>query len=180
MLARAHELLSDDEEPQGEIPRSWTEALLAAATSDEEGALEHLRHGIELSKGFNIDLAPQLALDLIRAVLPRGGFEEAAAARAELDRGWSPLSQACAQAASGLLEPDADAALVPLRDAVDRFDRLGTKVDLARALLDLGRAERRAGLDPRPSFDRARSILVACDAGYFLPEADAELALQVT
>jgi hypothetical protein len=56
------------------------------------------------------------------------------------------------------------------------LEALGTRVDLARALLDLGRAERRAGDDPRPSFERARELLVDCGALLHVPEADAELA----
>jgi hypothetical protein len=49
-------------------------------------------------------------------------------------------------------------------------------VDQARALLDLGRAERRAGEDPRRSFERAREILLDTGALLYVPEADAELA----
>ena len=67
-------------------------------------------------------------------------------------------------------------AIEHLREAAAGFERIGARVDLARCLLDLGRAERRAGQDARPTFERARELLVACDARYFLPEADAELA----
>jgi tetratricopeptide (TPR) repeat protein len=175
-LARAHELLLEEEEPQGEIPRSWTEAMLAAARGREQDALEHLRHGTELAARFSVDFTPQLGLDLVRTLVSRGEREEAIAARAVLERGGSPVTAACAEVADGLLEPDKAGALGPLRAAVDHFAALGTKVDLARALLDLGRAERRAGRDPRPSFERALELLVACDARYFVPEAEAELA----
>jgi tetratricopeptide (TPR) repeat protein len=176
LMARARELLRGDEEPQGEIPRSWTEAMLASARLSPDDVLGHLRHGVELSEHHSVDLAPQLELDLIRMLVPRGELEEARAARAILGRGWSPLARACADAADGLLAPDAAAALGPLRAAVVAFEAIGTRVDLARTLLDLGRAERDAGFDPLPSFERARDLLVECDARYFLPEADAELA----
>jgi hypothetical protein len=56
------------------------------------------------------------------------------------------------------------------------MESVGTKIDLARALLDLGRAERRAGDDARPSFERARALLLGCGALLFLAEVDAELA----
>ena len=175
-IARAHELVRGDEEPQGEIPRSWIEAMLASARRSHDEAVEHLRHGVELAERFSVDLAPQLELDLVRALVPRGEYEEAEAARAVLGLGWSPLARACADAADGLLARDAAAALAPLRAAADSFDALGTKVDLARTMLDLGRTKRRAGRDPRPSFERARALLVECDARYFLPEVDEELA----
>ena len=175
-IVRAHELLRGDEEPQGEIPRSWTEAMLASARRAQDEALSHLQHGVELSERFSVDLTPQLELDLIRMLVPRGEHDEARAARAVLGLGWSPFTRACSDAADGLLAPDAAAAIGPLQAAVDAFDALGTRVDLARALLDLGRAERSAGLDPRPSLERARALLVECDARYFLPEVDEELA----
>ncbi len=175
-LARAHEVLVGEEEPQGEIPRCWTEAMLASTQGREADALAHLRHGVQLSERFNVDIAPQLELDLIRTLAPLGEYDDANSARAVLARGWSPVTRACGRVADGLLEPDAAAAVEPLREAVDRFDSLGTKVDLARALLDLGRAERRAGRDPRRSFERARALLVDCGASFFVPQADAELA----
>jgi class 3 adenylate cyclase/tetratricopeptide (TPR) repeat protein len=175
-LGRAHELLLEDEEPQGEIPRSWTEAMLASTRGREADALAHLRHGVELSERFNVDFAPQLELDLIRMLIARGQRDEAMAIRAVLELGWSQFTRAFADVADGLLESDAAAAMVPLRRAVDRFDALGAKIELARALIDLGRVERRAGLDPRPSFERARTVLMECDAQYFVPEAESELA----
>jgi hypothetical protein len=93
-----------------------------------------------------------------------------------LHDGDAPLTQACAVVADGLLATDPNEAVVLLREASDRLDALGTRVDQARALLDLGRAERRAGEDPRRSFVRARELLVDCGALLHLPEADAELA----
>ena len=71
-IARAHELVREDEEPQGEIPRSWIEAMLASARRSHDEAVEHLRHGVELAERFSVDLAPQLELDLVRALVPRG------------------------------------------------------------------------------------------------------------
>ncbi len=50
------------------------------------------------------------------------------------------------------------------------------KVDLARCLLDLGRAQQRAGEDARPTFERARDLLLECDAQRFVPEAEELLA----
>ena len=49
------------------------------------------------------------------------------------------------------------------------------RVDVGRALLDLGRAQRAAGQDAGVAFERARDLFVACDARLFLPEVEAEL-----
>ena len=51
-----------------------------------------------------------------------------------------------------------------------------TRVDLGLAMLDLGRAERRAGEDPAATFERARALFVECGAARFLPEGEAELS----
>jgi class 3 adenylate cyclase len=56
------------------------------------------------------------------------------------------------------------------------FDRLAEEVDRYEGLLDLGRAQRRAGQDPGEAFGRARELLLVCDARLFVPEVDAELA----
>jgi hypothetical protein len=52
---------------------------------------------------------------------------------------------------------------------------MGRRIQLARALLDLGRAERAAGLDPSAAFLRARELFTTCGALVYLPEAEAEL-----
>jgi tetratricopeptide (TPR) repeat protein len=174
-LAQAHELLGDDEEPQGEIPRSWTEGLLALVRGRREDAFAHLRHGTALAQRYSVDTVPQVLLELVRLCLDSGEREEAEALRASLGTAVSPLGQACADAAAGLLASDDADAIERLHAAADRFERIGARIELARTLLDLGRAERRAGLDPRPTFARARELLVACDARFFLPEVDAEL-----
>ena len=63
-----------------------------------------------------------------------------------------------------------------LREAVARFDRLEMRVFAARAMVDLGRAMTRAGEDPRELLERARAILIECDARLFLFEVDEALA----
>jgi hypothetical protein len=50
------------------------------------------------------------------------------------------------------------------------------RLQLGRTLLDLGHAERRAGTDPRATLERARELLLACDAQLYVSETDAELA----
>jgi predicted ATPase len=174
-MARAHELLRGDEEPQGEIPRSGTEAMLAGARGRTEEVLQNLRHGAALAEQYSVDALPQLQLELIRILVASDSRDEAVAVRGSLDRAASPLGRACAEVADGLLASDATTAVEWLRGAVANLEEIGVRVDLARALLDLGRAERDAGLDPRASFERARTLLLECDARLFLPEAEAEL-----
>jgi hypothetical protein len=47
------------------------------------------------------------------------------------------------------------------------------RVQQARVIVELARAERRAGLATAPSLACARSILEACGAHLYLPEVDA-------
>ena len=155
-LERANAYLRNHPEPQGEIPRAGIAGELALARGREEEALSHLRRGVEIASRYNVDQDPQVELALIRLLVHRGELEEAARARDILARGAAPFSLACIAVADGLLANDPDEALSRLHYAIGRLEALGTRIDLARALLDLGRAERRAGVDPRPSFERAR------------------------
>lgn len=50
------------------------------------------------------------------------------------------------------------------------------RIAQARVLIDLGHALERIGQDPRVEFERARDLLVACDAQFYLPEAETALA----
>ena len=88
----------------------------------------------------------------------------------------APRTRSFAEVADGLMAQDPNEAVRVLREACPHLEDLGLRIDLGRALLDLGRAERQAGIDARHTFDRAREILVACDVRAFLPEAEAELA----
>jgi class 3 adenylate cyclase/tetratricopeptide (TPR) repeat protein len=178
-MDRSDEILRDKLEPQGEIPRAGIAGVLALAHGREEEAVEHLRRGVEIASQYNVDQDPQVELELIRLLVRRGERAEADRARAILDRGRAPFARACVEVANGLLAEDPDEALRCLRDATDRFEALGTRIDLARGLLDLGRAERHAGTDPSPSFMRARELLIACDAQLYVAEADASLAGEV-
>ena len=151
--------------------------MLAAAQGRLEEALDQLRFGANLAGEYTVDHYPQVVLELIRVVLQAGSVDATERYREILGRGRSPFAQGCLRNVEGLLAEDPADAIGALRDAVERFEALGTRVDLARALLDLGRAERRAGEDPRPTFERARALLVECDAQLFVREADEELGV---
>jgi tetratricopeptide (TPR) repeat protein len=175
-LRRSDEILADKPEPQGEIPRAGIAGELALARGRDDEALEHFRRGVNLASNYNVDQDPQVELGLIRILASRGDREEAGHARAILDRGRSPFARACAEVADGLLAEDPLEAVRSLRAASEHLEALGTRVDLGRAFLDLGRAMRRAGEDPSGIFTRAREDLIGCDAQLFVREADEELA----
>jgi class 3 adenylate cyclase/tetratricopeptide (TPR) repeat protein len=175
-MRRADEILEGMPEPQIDIYREEIRAGLALAAGRDDEGLKYLRAGVRYAEDYTVDGDPQVVLELVRFLVRHGGGEEAERARRLLHEGAAPLTQASATVADGLLSPDAAESVVLLRAAVERFDALGTRVDLARALLDLGRAERRAGGDPRSSFERARQILLDTGAFLYVPEADAELA----
>jgi len=173
---RADEILEGLPEPQVDIYREETKAVLALTAGRDEDTLAHLRAGVRYAEDYSVDGDPQVVLELVRFLARRGGGEEADHARRLLHSSATPLTLACATVADGLLASDPEEAVALLRTAAGRFEQLGTRVDHARALLDLGRAERRAGGDPRSSFERARQIALATGALLYLPEADAELS----
>jgi class 3 adenylate cyclase/tetratricopeptide (TPR) repeat protein len=175
-MRRADDILEGLPEPQIDIYREEIRAGLALASGRDDDALVHLRLGVTYAEDYAVDGDPQVVLELVRFLIPRGGGEEAERARRLLHEGDAPLTRACAPVADGLLASDPTEAVALFRDGAGRLEALGTRVDQARALLDLGRAERRAGDDPRRSFERARELLVDCGALLHLREADAELA----
>ena len=175
-LERSDQILRDKPEPQVAIPRSAVAGMLAAAQGRLEEALEQLRSGANLAGEYTIDQDPQVVLELIRVVLRAGADDETERYREILARGRSPFAQACLHDVDGLLAQEPADAIVALRDAVERFESLGMRVDQARAMLELGRAMRRAGEDLRGIFTRARQLLIECDAQLFVCEADEELA----
>jgi class 3 adenylate cyclase/tetratricopeptide (TPR) repeat protein len=177
-MQRSDEILVDKPEPQAQIPMAGTAGELAAARGREVEALEHFRRGAEVASRYTVDQDPQVVLELIRLVVRRGELQEAERARQILSSASSPFARACREVADGLLAGDPDAAVRQLSEATEHLEALGTRIELARALLDLGRAMRRAGQDPRATFERARELFLECDAQLFVPQAEAELVAQ--
>jgi hypothetical protein len=65
---------------------------------------------------------------------------------------------------------------------VTGLESIGMRIDAARAMVDLGRAMARTGEDPREVLQRARDLLIECDARAFLFEVDdamTDLGLEV-
>ena len=173
-LGRSTALSGDRVDSQMTPVRSWLGAQIALANGDEPGALVLLRSGAELLGQFSVDQDPRVVLDLIRLLVRRGDRDEAARAREILGGGRSPFSRACLEVADGLLAGVPSVAIAFLREAAEHLDALGIRIELARALIDLGRAERAAGDDPVPTFDRARDLFTGCGAVRYLTEISAE------
>ena len=163
-LAEATRYLEGNHEPQLQLALSEVYADAASARGDDEDALVHLRRGAEVASRYNVEQGGPMMLDLIRSLLDHGEVDEARRAREVLGRGEAPRTRTFAVVADGLMAEDPNDAVRLLREACASLEEIGVRIDLARALLDLGRAERRAGIDGRASFERAREILVACDA----------------
>jgi class 3 adenylate cyclase len=172
----ARTILAANPEPQADQYVFLNDGLLAAAAGDDVAAAERFREGVELIRRFNVDSGATLFVELVRTLGRLGDTEQA---RKYLDlstAGRSPNARACARTVEGLVAEDPAVAVSLLREAADTFARLEQPVEEARALIDLGRAMRRAGEDPALAFDRARELLIACDAGLFVPEVDSEIA----
>jgi tetratricopeptide (TPR) repeat protein len=170
-LALAAAFLEEQPEPQITPTLRRIEAALAG---EEEEAVRYLWQAADDLARFSVDQDPRAIVELVRLLVRRGERGEARRARDLLAAGASPFSRASLQVADGLLSEDPADAVRALREAAERLDALGTRIDLGLALLDLGRAERRAGEDPAATFDRARTLFAECGAARFLPEADAE------
>jgi predicted ATPase/class 3 adenylate cyclase len=174
-LTRAREIQREMPEVQAEITMERIEGELSLVLGRDDEALERFRQGAALADEYSVDLDTRVVLELIRLLLGRGEREEARQAKALLERGRSPFARACFDVADALLADDPDEAIQEVTAAVEHLDALEMRVDLGRALLDLGRMQRRAGLDPRATFERARGIFLACDAALYLREAESEL-----
>lgn len=174
-LTRARKILHDMPEPQGKISLERIDEELALVLGRDEEALDPFRRGATLADEYSVDQDARVVLELIRLLLQLAEREEAEQTRAILERGHSPFARACLRVADGLLADDADDAVAELGAATERLEELGVRVDLGRALLQPGRALRDAGRDPREAFERARHLVIACDARLYLPRAEIEV-----
>jgi beta-glucosidase-like glycosyl hydrolase len=134
------------------------------------------RRSQDVGRTHTHQASAEASLELARSLLRTGRTEEARATRIEFAGEVPPAAVAFASAIRGLVADDVGEAISSLRDAAGRLEALGKNVDLARCLLDLGRAQQRLGEDPRAAFERARELLAECDARWFLPEAEELLA----
>jgi len=166
-------------EPQTLWHRLVFGAMLAAAQGDDAEAAERSAESCRLVlQDAGSPILPFPLCERVRILLRLGRAEEAreeARTLPDLDS-LPPQMRALALVVRGLVAPEPSERVDTLREAAEAFDAMGLRIHLARSLIDLGRAEREAGLDPRPSLERARSLLVECDCRLYLGEVDAERA----
>lgn len=169
---QAAPILAATPEPQAAHFLPWLDGYIALGRGDRSAAADRFHAAFELLRSYTTDASPDLAPECPRALLLLGDRERAETYR-QLDPS-SPLVQSAvfARNVAGLLEPDPDRAIGILREVVAELERLEMRPYAARALVDLGHAMVRAGQDPRAELDRARELLLACDARLFLFEVD--------
>ncbi|MGE5460915.1 MAG: ATP-binding protein [Solirubrobacterales bacterium] len=168
--AEAAPVLIANPEPQSALFLPWFASHLALGRRDLVAAADAAVETAELLRAFNVDQAPEVFPECVRALLLVGQRERAQAYR--LGPSESIQARAHAGHIEGLLEMDVHRAIDLLRRAVADLEVLEMRMHAARAMVDLGRAMTRAGEDARPLLERAREILLECDARLFLPEVD--------
>ncbi len=176
LLRESIPVLNENPEPQSQIYIPMLEGYLALARREDGRAADHLIAMIKELRGFNVETLPEAFTDLVRALLRAGRAGEAQAFRDLSEQGRSPAARANAALVEGLLTEDPAEARRLLAEGAAALEALGLRIDAARALVDLGRAMARLGEDPRATFDRARGLLVECDAQAFLFEVEDAIA----
>jgi hypothetical protein len=168
--------LRDNPEPQSDVLVDVLSGWIAQARGRDEEAADHFRHGRGLLSDYGATMPAAASADLARLLVRTRGTAAAREAILDFTGEVSPASAAYGTLIRGLVEDDPRAAVSSLRDAAGRFEAIGMRVELARTLLDLGRAQQRIGEDPRSTFERARDLLVECGAHQYVPEAEELLA----
>jgi class 3 adenylate cyclase/tetratricopeptide (TPR) repeat protein len=176
MLAdESRRILSANPEPQSEIYMHGLDALLADARGRDRDAIAAFERAVHVFSTYGAEHGPSTFLAFARLLVRMGEVDRAAELRGA-GGADTPTARASATAIEGLVASDPSAAVAHLREAAEGFEATGERIELALVLLDLGRAERAVGQDPRTTLERTRDLLVACDARLYLPEAEAELA----
>jgi tetratricopeptide (TPR) repeat protein len=168
-------IMAANPERQSDLFLPWFDAFAAMARGDADAAADLFSHAADLLLSFNPDVAPEAFPDCVRALLAVGRREDAE--RYRLDPA-SEFIQTRAHGATieGLLERDPRRSVELLASAVAGLEALELRPQAARAMVDLARARRRTGEEPRELLRRAREILLECDAKLFLSEVDEVLA----
>jgi class 3 adenylate cyclase/tetratricopeptide (TPR) repeat protein len=142
-------------------------------------AMDVLLKGIEgTHSAIDTRAGEALLFETVRLLVQTGRTEDAIEHRDRLRqmKGERVHAEAFAAWAEALIEGDQHRRIELLHQAADVFERLGRRIDLGRCLLDIARAERALGLDPRPAAERARQLFADCTATLRVAEAEALLA----
>lgn len=165
-------ILDENPEPQSQIFIPMNEGYLALARGMPDEAADRFAAMVGQLRSFNVENAPEAFTELARALLRAGRRDEGRAYFDLSEHGRSPASRANAAMVEGLLTDDPAGARRLLAHGAAALEALGLRIDAARARADLGRAIAAAGEDPTEVLERARQVLLECDARAFLFEVD--------
>jgi tetratricopeptide (TPR) repeat protein len=165
-------ILNENPEPQSQIFIPQFEGHLALARGENDAAAVSFEAMIEQLRVFNVEVAPDVFPDLVRALHRAGRGPEGRDYHDLSEHGRSPAATANAVLVEGMLAEDPAEARRLLAEGTAALADLGLRIEAARAMGDLARAMTRVGEDPRQVLDRARNILLACDARAFLFEVE--------
>ena len=168
-------IMAANPEPQGLVFVPQFDGYLGLARGDRAAVADRFAEAAEHVRAYSVDTYPEFIAECPRAFLLLGDRGRADTYRDLEGSTYSIQSAAHATNITGLLEPDPARSVAILREAVAEFERLETRIFAARAMVDLGRAMTRDGQDPRELLERARAILLECDANLFLVEVDEAL-----
>jgi tetratricopeptide (TPR) repeat protein len=172
-------ILAANPEPQAAHFLPALGGYFALARQDRTAAAEQFTEAAQFARAHSADSNPEVFTECVRALAMNGDLARAATFR-DLDASTDSVhSAAHARNVAGLLEPDPARAVERLREAVAEFERLEMRLFAARAMVDLGRALVRTGQDPAEVLQRARELLLECDARLFLPEVEEVAAMAV-
>ena len=169
-------IMAANPEPQGLMFVPQFDGYLGLARRDRAAVADRFAEAAEHVRALSVDTYPDLIAECPRAFLLLGDRGRAKTYRDLEGSTDSIQSAAHATNVTGLLEPDPARSIAILREAIAEFERLEMRIFAARALVDLGRAMTRAGENPPELLERARAILLECDAKLFLVEVDEALA----
>jgi len=169
-------ILHENPEPQGFDLVPVMEGYIALARSDVGAAVVWFESAVNRLRKSNLALAPEVFTDLARLCVAARLQTAARSCRDIAAASSIPALRANVRVIDGLLEADPNRSRAVLAEGVDGLERLGLRIDTARAIVDLARVVARVGEDPQPKLVAARDLLLECDAGVFLPDVDAAIA----
>jgi tetratricopeptide (TPR) repeat protein len=173
ILDEATGLAEANPEPQNDISLQLDRGVLAILEGRLEDAVRDLTAGLELVRGFHVDVWAEGFPHLVRTLLELGRRDDAESYRTLTRDGQSPYAVGVGLAVDGIVATDAAEGVALLREACDRLEALGVATDRGLVLLDLAQAQLRAGEDALPTIAQARDLLTSVGALGWLPRADA-------
>jgi tetratricopeptide (TPR) repeat protein len=175
-------VLNENPEPQSQMFIPLMDGYIALVRGTPGAAADAFARTIEQIRLVNVEGMPQVFADVVRALLRAGRPAEAESYRDLSEQGRAPAARAYARLVEGMLADEPAEARRLVSEAVTGLESIGMRLDAARAMVDLGRAMARTGEDPREVLQRARDLLIECDARAFLFEVDdamTDLGLEV-